>query len=204
MTRRDTPGGREARLGLQRERQMRTELAQAAAKLIIEHGIDDWEMAKRKAARQLGVFDGGKLPSSEELEQAIRDYNSLFRPQSQAAMLYARRSAALKWMQLLSQFSPRLTAGVANGLASAHSDIRIEVVADDGKQVELFLLARELAFELVAPAGAAPENPQYLLHEGEADVRLVVLPPTQRRSLGRERLSEQLDIGALQALLAAG
>jgi hypothetical protein len=60
-------GARESRYGPLRDREMRTLIAQAAARLILEHGIDDWNHAKRKAARQLGASEQTNLPSSEEL-----------------------------------------------------------------------------------------------------------------------------------------
>jgi hypothetical protein len=202
MNRRYPNESREGRFGLERDRQIRTEIAQAAAKLVIEHGLDDWGKAKRKAARQLGVNDQTNLPSSEELEQAIREYNNLFRPESQATMLYERRAIALGWMKMLADFSPRLTAGVATGLASAHSEIRIELVADDTKQVELFLLSRQVDFERAIPTRASHDFPEYCISADGTTLRLVVIPRVRRRSLARERLIEQLDVAALEALLA--
>jgi hypothetical protein len=203
VTRRYPPESREGRFGPERDRQIRTEIAQAAAKLVIEHGLDDWGKAKRKAARQLGVNDQTNLPSNEELEQAIREYNNLFRPESQAAMLNERRAVALGWMKTLADFSPRLTAGVATGLASAHSEIRIELVADDSKQVELFLLSRQVDFGPAMPSRAGHDFPEYCIATDGMTLRLVVIPPARRRNLGREKSIEQLDIAALEALLAA-
>jgi hypothetical protein len=202
MTRRNHVAVREGRFGSERDRQIRTEIAQAAAKLIIEHGLDDWARAKRKAARQLGVNEQSNLPSREELEQAIREYNNLYRPQSQALLLRARRKEALVWMKLLAEFSPRLTSGVATGLATDHSEIRIEVVSEDSKPVEFFLLSRNICFEAMAPGRGGPaESVQYLIDADGAPLRLVVIPLSQRRNLGRERLEEQLDTPALEALL---
>ena len=204
MARRPELDGREGRFGRQRDRQIRTEIAQAAAKLIMEHGLDDWTKAKRKAARQLGVNEQTNLPNNEELEQAIREYNTLFRPESQSALLYARRKVALDWMRRLIEFSPRLTAGVATGLASAHSDIRIELAADNAKQVELFLLGQQIDFDLAPARRASEACLQYCIASDDVAVRLVVVPLAQRRSLGRERADERLDIEAVEALLAAG
>jgi hypothetical protein len=203
MTRRYPLEGRESRFGRERDRQIRTEVAQAAAKLIIEHGLDDWTKAKRKAARQLGVNEQTNLPSGEELEQAIREYNNLFRPQSQGALLYARRKAALQWMRRLIDFSPRLTAGVATGLASAHSEIRIELATDNAKQVELFLLGDHIDFDPAPSRHAGQDCPQYCIADDGVAVRLVVVPVAQRRNLGRERAHERLDIQAVEVLLAA-
>jgi hypothetical protein len=65
----------------------RTLIAQAAARLIAEHGLSDWSAAKRKACRELGLSDSEPLPANDEVEQALRNYNSLFRPEAQAASL---------------------------------------------------------------------------------------------------------------------
>jgi predicted nucleotidyltransferase len=204
IARRPALEGRESRFGRERDRQIRTEIAQAAAKLIMEHGLDDWTKAKRKAARQLGVNEQSNLPSSEELEQAIREYNNLFRPESQGALLYARRKAALDWMRRLIDFSPRLTAGVATGLASAHSEIRIELAADSAKQVELFLLGHGIDFDPLPTRQASEDCPQYRIVADDAAVRLVVIPLAQRRNVARDRADERLNIDAVEALLAAG
>ncbi len=60
----------------------RTRIAQTAARLIAEHGLTDWSAAKRKACRELGLADNEALPGNEEVEEALRNYNSLFRPTS--------------------------------------------------------------------------------------------------------------------------
>jgi len=44
--------------------QARARVADAAARLIMEHGISDYGHAKRKAARQLGLPQGASLPSN--------------------------------------------------------------------------------------------------------------------------------------------
>ena len=41
----------------------RAGVAQVAARLIAEHGIGDWSLAKRKAARQLGLPDRAYVAS---------------------------------------------------------------------------------------------------------------------------------------------
>lgn len=201
--RRNPASRREGCFGSDRVHQLRTQIAQTAAKLIVEHGLHDWAHAKRKAARQLGVDEQRNLPSSEELEQALREYNNLYRPESHAELLRVRRSLALEWMRRLMQYSPRLAGGVATGLATNYSDVRIEIVADDSKTVEMFLLSGKIEFES-APMGRNNEVASYLLRADDATLRLVVTLPAQRRNLSRERLEEQLDIAALEHLLARG
>ena len=51
---------------------MRGHIANLAARLMAVDGIDDFALAKRKAARQAGALDTRSLPTNEEVEQALR------------------------------------------------------------------------------------------------------------------------------------
>jgi hypothetical protein len=53
-------------------RQMRERIAHLAARLIAVDGIDDYALAKRKAARQAGAPDTRNLPNNDEVEHALR------------------------------------------------------------------------------------------------------------------------------------
>ena len=123
-----------------RAQRNRSRIAQTAARLIAEHGLTDWNAAKRKACRELGLPDREALPDNEEVEQALRDYNSLFQYAEQPARLRLQRLEALRWMERLSQWNPVLTGAVAAGWATEHSEVRLELEAEDAKSVELSLL----------------------------------------------------------------
>ena len=47
---------------------LRLAIAQEAARLMIEHGHEDYGAAKRKAAERLGVTDQAVLPKNAEIE----------------------------------------------------------------------------------------------------------------------------------------
>src|SRR5260370_38631882 len=87
----------------------RARIAQATARLIAEHGLNDWQAAKRKACRHLGLPDHEALPGNEEAEQALRDYNTLFQGTAQMAWLRAQRVAALDWLQKMTHGNALLT-----------------------------------------------------------------------------------------------
>ena len=55
-------------------RQMRGRIAHLAARLMAVDGIDDYALAKRKAARQAGAPETRNLPTNEEVEEALRIY----------------------------------------------------------------------------------------------------------------------------------
>ena len=120
--------------------QNRTRIAQTAAKLIAEHGLADWSLAKRKAARQLMLSERDGLPGDDEIETALVAYHELFGGQAHTQRLRAQREEAMRWMEKLASFKPLLVGGVAAGWATAHSDIRLELVAAGEKAVALALL----------------------------------------------------------------
>jgi hypothetical protein len=182
----------------------RTLIAQAAARLIAEHGLTDWSLAKRKACRALGLPPHEALPGNEEVEQALRDYNSLFHAATQPVSLRAQRLDALRWMERLSPWDPVLTGAVAAGWATEHSEVRLELEAEDAKAVELTLINEGVSYTQVpTPAPEAP--PQLRIESPAATVRLVILSPQQRRNRPRRERSEEerLNLRELKALLAS-
>ena len=50
---------------------LREQLAQEAARLIVDHGMRDYGQAKRKAAARLGVREASSLPSNTEIELSV-------------------------------------------------------------------------------------------------------------------------------------
>ena len=124
----------------------RARIAQVAARLIAEHGIGDWSLAKRKAVRQLMLPDREALPGDDEVAAALAEHHALFGGDAHAASLARQRAEALRWMRRLSAFTPRLTGGVAAGWATEHSDIRLCLVAADAKLVEIALLDAGVAY----------------------------------------------------------
>ena len=201
--------GRRGGFGDQRDR-MR--VAQLAARLIIEHGLADWTLAKRKAARQLMLPDATAMPSNEEIELALAEHHSLFGGEAHAAGLRSMRVQALQWMDRLAAWQPLLVGGVAAGWATEHSDIRLELVADDPKGVEIELAGHGVMYAaLPARDGDAATH---LMIESPAGkpgrkvggtipvrIRLAILTPTQRRNRPRKADEPRLDRTALATLI---
>lgn len=178
----------------------RLSIAQAAARLIAEHGLNDWAHAKRKAARELMLPDGAALPSNEEIEQALADYHALFRRDEHAATLRAQRGEALAWMRQLAPWNPLLVGGVAAGWAPEHSDIRLEVVADDPKAVEMALAGAGVAYAAL-PAHANDAATSLRIQTRAASVRIAIVDRQHRRNRARDDAEPRLDAAALAALL---
>lgn len=181
----------------------RARIAQVAARLIAEHGLDDWATAKRKACRQLGFSEREPLPANEEIEQALRDYNSLFQPEDQAATLRGQRLVAVQWMERLSQWRPLLVGGVAAGWATAHSDVRLELEAEDPKAVELSLINAGVEYTAGPPKRALDDGTTLHAGRGSDAVRLDIVSPRQRRNRPRRGDDERLSLAELKSLLDA-
>jgi hypothetical protein len=180
----------------------RSRIAQAAARLIAEHGLSDWNLAKRKACRELGLTDREALPDNEEVQQALRDYNNLFHADQQPAQLRQQRAEALRWMQRLSEWNPVLTGAVAGGWATEHSEIRLELEAEDAKAVELALINASIAYASAPPAGGRPDQIQLRIDGRQASLRLVIVSALERRNRPRQGASEErLNITQLRSLL---
>jgi hypothetical protein len=189
-----------------RDAQDRARIADVAARLIAEHGLSDWSLAKRKAVRQLLLPERTALPGDDEVEAALAVHHALFGGSEHAATLRSQREEALAWLHRLAAFDPLLVGGVAAGWATAHTDIRIELVADDSKAVELSLINGNVAYR-VAP-GASPHGATALfIDTPRGGVRLIVRTPfAARQRPRRERRGAgelRLDAESLAALLNA-
>ncbi|MGZ5781424.1 MAG: hypothetical protein ACXWIN_10775, partial [Burkholderiaceae bacterium] len=129
---------------------LRAEIAAAAARMIAEDGLD-YSTAKRKAAKQLlgdTRMQGSILPDNAQVEEEVRQYNALFFSEIQPARLLHLRQLAVQMMDQLQQFSPYLTGAVLNGTAGQHSDIHLQLFADSPKDVEIYLLNKNINFEV--------------------------------------------------------
>lgn len=126
--------------------EMRKTIAQTAARLIAE-GLSDYQEAKRKAARQLGVISGRALPEEHEIESALREYFVIFGRRSQPRTLSILRATAIRAMLRLAQFSPWLAGTVLTGTATDFSEIELELIAVEPKEFEMYLLNAGIKFD---------------------------------------------------------
>jgi hypothetical protein len=130
-----------------RQTETRARIAAAAARLMAEDGIDDFALAKRKAARQLGVSEGQALPGNDEIEAELRAYLALYQPDEHPLRVAELRQIALEAMRALEQFNPYLTGPVLKGIAGPYAEIELQLFPDSVKEVEIFLLDRNVPYE---------------------------------------------------------
>ena len=181
----------------------RASIASAAARLMAEDGIADIHHAKRKAARQLGLHEHTAYPDNAEVEAQLRAYRSLYQEQAHPELLRAMRRSALRLLELLADYSPRLAGSVLDGTAGEHSRIDILLFADSAKEVEIFLLNHGIAFEHANPRNERAEA-VLVMETDTAEANLVIFPPQMERMVMKQRDGrprERIRADALRALL---
>lgn len=124
----------------------KAEIAAAAARLIVEDGLE-YGPAKRQALRLLGLPPRTPLPGNDELEDAVFEHIAIFCADTQAQELAALRRLAARWMERLAPFRPHLGSAVWRGSATRQSDIVLELFCDDCKSAEIALIDAHVSYE---------------------------------------------------------
>lgn len=188
---------------------LRAQIAAAAARLIAQDGAD-YQTAKRKAARQiLGASEPppNLLPDHAQVEEEVRSYQALFHADTQPARLFRLRTLAVEIMEGLAAFNPFLTGAVLSGTAGAHDDIHLQLFADSAKEVEIFLLNRNLQIEISeAPHFKGPrhdpvETVSFLWHKEGVHAELYDLDDLRGALRQRDGKAVRADLAAVRALL---
>ena len=164
---------------------LQQEIAQTAARLIVEDGLD-FASARRKAMQEHG--EGRRLrdaPGNEAIEDEVRAYIDLFHADTQPAELRALRETALRWMLRLQEFRPHLSGATWRGTATRQSVVRIDLYCDDTKAPEIALLNKGIEYETVSePLGRGEHSLTLVLAERNAALG------DDRRAHGRCRPAE--------------
>ena len=199
---------------------IRQMIAQQAARMMAEDGINDFAYAKKKAGKQLGVSEASVMPTNAEIEDEIRLYHEIYNADEQPLELAKLRQAALITMQLFERFNPHLTGSVLDGSAGKFSQTNIHLFADSAKDVEMFLLNQQIPFESSEKSYRVSDKPS---KDKKEKVRKTVPVFTLETELGLQKLSvfdvddmrvavkrvvdgsnaERLDIAGVQAILNA-
>lgn len=185
------------------------EIAAAAARLIVDEGMD-WGPAKQRAARDLGA-PRAALPGNDEVEEAVREHIAIFHADTQPAELRALRELAAVWMARLADFRPHLTGAVWRGTATKLSNLHLQLYCDDSKAAEIALLDRGVDFDVAETSGPRGRTVDMLVLDApcpalqeRVTVCLTILDFDDLRGALKpdaRGLTERGDLAALQKLL---
>jgi hypothetical protein len=127
-------------------------IATTAARLIVEDGME-WGPAKRQALTDLDLPSRTPLPDNLIIEDAVRAHISIFCPDTQRQAMVTLLKAATAAMRAMSAHQPYLTGAVWRGLATAQSDIYIQLFCDDAKMAEIDLINQGVPYETTEITG---------------------------------------------------
>jgi len=189
----------------------RNRVAHLAARLMAEDGVEDYALAKRKAARQAGLPDTRQLPTNDEIDAALRIYQQLYHEDEQRERLRALRTKALKVMREFAQFNPYLTGSVLNGNAGKYADIDLQLFTDNAKSVELYLIDRQIPYQAAQSrlysGGQLRTFPVLTVNDEGTDILLMVLSTDDLRAPLKTnpegKAIERAKLQAVETLLAA-
>ena len=175
-----------------RQAQVRSHIAKEAARLMIEGGIADYQLAKRKAAERLRLDDPARLPRNDEIDEAMQEYQRLFRADPQLGRLLKLRRLAVDAMAFLERFRPRLVGSVLAGTADdvafflmehgldfETGERRMRVTGDEVCRVPTFeFIAEEAPVEIMVFSGRIRQRSPLSPVDGK---------PMDRAGIGRVR-----------------
>ena len=127
--------------------EIRQRISREAARIMAEEGVRDFHTAKRKAAERLNLPEARQLPSNQEIEQALAEHLQLFHARQLPQTLRHLRGLAVKAMQLLERFEPRLVGSLLSGNVTRFSEIQLHVTADTPEIVAFFLQDHGIPYE---------------------------------------------------------
>ena len=133
------------------------EIAATAARWVVEDGLE-YGAAKRRAVKDLGLPSRTPLPANESVEEAVREYISIFCADTQPQELAALRDVARTWMQRLAEFRPYLGGAVWRGTATRHNDIYLQLFCDDPKSAEIRLIDQRVRYDVSTVTGFNGES----------------------------------------------
>lgn len=169
----------------QRDAQMRQRLAQEAARIMLETGSRDFRLAKQKAAARCGATDTRNMPGNPEIEQAISDYQRLFRSDTQPQLLSRLRRTACEAMRFFEPFHPFLVGPVLSGTADVNTPVTLHLFADSPEEISLHLGEHDVPFTLQDKRMKTGRDqyetyPAYRFMARETPVEVVVMPQNRR------------------------
>jgi hypothetical protein len=126
---------------------IKVSVANLAAQLIMEEGIKDYLFAKKKAAKSLGLNENVNLPTNSQIDKAIDDFNKIFNPNIDIEFLQQFKNQALEVMNIFKNFKPHLMNQLSQGIIPKFPEIKINLFADNLKDVEYVLLNSELSYD---------------------------------------------------------
>ena len=150
-----------------RPHQGRAEVAAEAARILATEGQLNYHAAKKKAAERCGVSSRSALPGNTEVEEALKQYQMLYGGEAHRENLEHLRHTAVRAMQILEKFQPRLVGPVLEGTAGTYSRVALHLFAETHEQIVLHFFEHGVPFQ--------QEQRQIRWHKGQQHMLQLII-----------------------------
>ena len=115
----------------------RQQICDAAARIIYEDGIRDYQKAKQRACESLHIKSNTFLPTNEEIEHAVHRRIELFETHHQGSgnALQTNLAIAEDILTILSNYQPRVTQSVFTSMKLKNNPLEIHTFSDSAELV---------------------------------------------------------------------
>ncbi len=146
-----------------------------------DEGVRDFRIAKEKACSRLGVSTHRSIPTNLEIENALEEQLSIFKSNRDAEREQYLETA-LSIMDLVSEYSPKLTGAAVTGVITSVRPVEIHVFPSTVEEVCVLLNDTEVPYDQIEKrkrfAGKRFENiPGFEWTAAEVDVELFCFLP---------------------------
>ncbi len=191
------------------EQNRRTQIAQEAARIIIEDGLPNYQSAKLKAANRFGISNSEcYLPCNEEIDDAMRQHHLIYSGIQQKQWITKQRRVALEAMEFLEAFSPRLTGPVLSGVSGQHATVVVHVFSDTPEAIIIRLLDAEVSFvekshDVMSTKGKLESFSRLCLDVDDTAIEVLMFPAKylHNRAKSKGLLTERATIQQVRQLL---
>ena len=160
---------------------LRRSLRYEAARIMADEGVRDFRIAKEKACSRLGVSTHRSIPTNLEIENALEEQLSIFTTNRDAERKRYLETA-LSIMDLVSEYSPKLTGAAVTGVITSVRPVEVHVFPSTVEEVCVLLYEAEVPYDQIEKrkrfAGKRFENiPGFEWTVAEVDVELFCFLP---------------------------
>ena len=113
----------------------RQQICDAAARIIYEDGIRDYQKAKQRACDSLHIKSNTSLPTNAEIEQAVHRRVELFEAADSNTGSQTQLKTARDILTILSTYQPRVTQSLVTSIKLKNSPLEIHTFSDSAELV---------------------------------------------------------------------
>ena len=127
---------------------LRRSLRYEAARIMADEGVRDFRIAKEKACSRLGVSTHRAIPTNLEIENALEEQLSIFRSDRDIERKQYLETA-LSIMNLVSEYSPKLTGAAVTGVITSVRPVEVHVFPSTVEEVCELLYEADVPYDQI-------------------------------------------------------